>query len=123
MLPATCPIQAGGNTGISPPARLLLTRGSLHGATFFTRNARVRAARDGQLHSSRMAMEFAAQRLEMGDVVLIDLPEENRELEATVVRPIDRTEWSVRALLRAQGREDFVKEWPLGQMVTVIRGP
>jgi hypothetical protein len=70
-----------------------------------------------------MAMEFAVQRLEMGDVVLIDVPEENRELEATVVRPIDRTEWSVRALLRAQGREDFVKEWPLGQMVTVIRGP
>ena len=70
-----------------------------------------------------MAMEYAVQRLEMGDVVLIDLPEQGGEVEAKVIRPIDRTERTVRALLRAEGREDFVKEWPLGELVTVVRGP
>jgi hypothetical protein len=25
--------------------------------------------------------------------------------------------------LRAAGHEDFVKEWALGEMVTVVRGP
>ena len=39
-----------------------------------------------------MAMEYAVQRLTMGDVVLIDLPEEEGEVEAKVVRAIDRTE-------------------------------
>ena len=66
-----------------------------------------------------MAMEYAVQRLEMGDVVLIDLPEQEGEIEATVVRPIDRTEQTVRVLLRVEGRDDFVKEWQLGEMVTV----
>ena len=40
-----------------------------------------------------------------------------------VVRPIDRTEGTVRVSLRAEGREDFVKEWNLGELVTVVRGP
>jgi hypothetical protein len=31
-------------------------------------------------------MEFVAQRLEIGDVVLIGLPEQENEVEATVVR-------------------------------------
>ena len=70
-----------------------------------------------------MAMEYVVQRLEMGDVVLIDLPEQGGEVEAKVVRPIDRTDRIVRVSLRVKGREDFVKEWPLGEMVTVVRGP
>ena len=70
-----------------------------------------------------MAMEYVVQRLEMGDVILIHLPGEEREVEAKVLRPIERTEATVRALLQVEGREDFVKEWPLGDRVTVVRGP
>jgi hypothetical protein len=70
-----------------------------------------------------MAFDFVAQRLEIGDVVLIGLPDEGGQVEATVVREIDRTDTAVRATLRVQGREDFVKEWPLGELVTVVRGP
>jgi len=70
-----------------------------------------------------MAFDFVAQRLEIGDVVLIDLPDEDAQVEATVVREIDRTDAAVRATLRVKGREDFVKEWPLGELVTVVRGP
>ena len=70
-----------------------------------------------------VAMEYVVQRLEMGDVVLIDLPEQGGEVEAKVVEPIDRTKTSVRVSLRVAGREDFVKEWPLGEKVTVVRGP
>jgi hypothetical protein len=36
------------------------------------------------------------QRLEIGDVVLIGLPEQESEVEATVIREIDRTETAVR---------------------------
>jgi hypothetical protein len=53
-----------------------------------------------------MAMEHAVQRLTMGDVVLIDLPEEGGEVEAKVVRAIDRTERTVRVSLRVEGRRD-----------------
>ncbi len=70
-----------------------------------------------------MAMEYDVQRLEMGDVVLIDLPEQGGDIEAKVVAPIDRTKTSVRVSLRVAGREDFVKEWALGEKVTVVRGP
>ena len=70
-----------------------------------------------------MAIESVAQRLELGDVVLISLPEEERKVEAKVVREIDRTDTTVRAVLRVKGREDFVKEWHLGELVTVVRGP
>ena len=70
-----------------------------------------------------MAIEFVAQRLGIGDVVLISLPEQEGEVEATAVRDIDRTETAVRVTLRVKGREDFVKEWPLGELVTVVRGP
>ena len=70
-----------------------------------------------------MAIDVVAQRLEIGDVVLISLPDQEREVEATVVRDIDRTGTAVRATLRVNGREDFVKEWPLGELVTVVRGP
>jgi hypothetical protein len=70
-----------------------------------------------------MAIEFVAQRLEIGDVVVISLPDEEGEVEATVVREIERTDTAVRATLRVSGRESFIKEWPLGELVTVVRGP
>ncbi len=70
-----------------------------------------------------MAFDFVAQRLEIGDVVLTTLPDEDGEVEATVVREIERTDTAVRVTLRVKGREDFVKEWPLGELVTVVRGP
>ena len=70
-----------------------------------------------------MAIEFVAQRLQIGDFVLLDLPGQGGEVEAVVVRDIDRTERTVRVSLRVEGGEDFVKEWPLGEMVTVVRGP
>ena len=37
-----------------------------------------------------MAMEFVAQRLQVGDVILITLPEQDREVQATVVRGIEK---------------------------------
>ena len=70
-----------------------------------------------------MAMEYAVQRLEVGDVVLIDLPEQAGEVEAKVVRPIERTDTTVRASLLVEGRGELLKEWPLGELVTVVRGP
>jgi len=33
-----------------------------------------------------MAFDFVAQRLEIGDVVLVGLPDEDGQVEATVVR-------------------------------------
>jgi hypothetical protein len=66
-------------------------------------------------------IEFAVQRLMLGDVVLIDLPGQPG-VEATVVRHIDRTETTVRATLRVPGHDDFIREWPLGEMVTVVHG-
>ncbi|OLE31272.1 MAG: hypothetical protein AUG43_00570 [Actinobacteria bacterium 13_1_20CM_3_68_10] len=77
----------------------------------------------GEFYNRLMAFDFVAQRLEIGDVVLIRRPDEEGEVEATVVREIERTETAVRATLRVKGREDFVKEWPLGELVTVVRGP
>jgi hypothetical protein len=70
-----------------------------------------------------MAIEFVAQRLVIGDVVLISLPEQEGEVEAMVVRDIDRTETAVRVTLRVEGHDDFVREWQIGDRVTVVRGP
>ncbi len=70
-----------------------------------------------------MAMEYAVQRLELGDVVLLRLPGQEEPVEATVVRAIDRTASTVRATMRVEGREEFVQEWPLDELVTVVRGP
>jgi hypothetical protein len=70
-----------------------------------------------------MAMDVASQRLGLGDVVLIGLPEEDGKVEATIIRDVERTETAVRAMVRVQGREDFLREWPLGELVTVVRGP
>ena len=63
-----------------------------------------------------MVMDYDVQGLELGDVVA-------GQVEATVVRAIDRSDTTVRALLRVDGREDFVREWALGERVTVVRGP
>ena len=76
-----------------------------------------------RVYNRLMAMDFVAQRLEIGDVVLLDLPKEGERVEATVVRAVDRTDTTVRATMRVEGREDFVKEWSLGDLVTVVRGP
>jgi hypothetical protein len=70
-----------------------------------------------------MAMAVDVQRLELGDVVLVDLGDGLGEVEAEVMRPIDRAEGTVRVSLRAEGREECVKEWKLGEQVTVVRGP
>ena len=39
-----------------------------------------------------MAIEFVVQRLELGDVVLVSPPGHDDQVEALVVRDIDRTE-------------------------------
>jgi hypothetical protein len=76
-----------------------------------------------------MAIDVEVQRLQLMDVILVDLPEEDAEVEAKVVREIDRidqidpTQSTVRVTLRVDGREDFVKEYALGEIVTLVRGP
>ena len=70
-----------------------------------------------------MAMAVDVQRLELGDVILIELDGEAGQVEAKVTRPIERTDTTVRVSLHVDGREDFVREWPLGAQVTVVRGP
>ena len=70
-----------------------------------------------------MAIEVPAQRLEMGDVVLVHLPGEEAPVEAKVVRDIERTPTIVRETVRAADGGDFVHEWGLGEFVTVVRGP
>jgi hypothetical protein len=39
-----------------------------------------------------IAIEVVAQRLELGDVVLVSPPEQDEQVEARVVRGIDRSE-------------------------------
>lgn len=68
-------------------------------------------------------MDYPVQRLELGDVVLVGFPGEEGTVEATVIRDIDRTATTVRVSLRVPGRDDFVEEWPLDELVTVVRGP
>jgi hypothetical protein len=76
-----------------------------------------------QMYRRLMAMDVVVQRLEVGDVVLADFPEQGGEVEATVVRDIARTDSAVRVTLRVEGFAEFVREWALGEMVTVVRGP
>ena len=59
-----------------------------------------------------MAIDVMVQRLEIGDVVLVSPPEQNEQVEATVVRDIDRTDTSVRVTLRVGEQDYFVKDWP-----------
>ena len=70
-----------------------------------------------------MAIEVPAQRLEIGDVVLLQLPGEDGTVEAKLVRDIERTPTIVRATVRVANGEDFFHEWALGELVTVVRGP
>ena len=70
-----------------------------------------------------MAMAVDVQRLELGDVVLIEVDSEAGQVEAKVARPIERTDTTIRVSFSLDGREDFVREWPLGAQVTVVRGP
>ena len=70
-----------------------------------------------------MAIDVEVQRLQMFDVVMADLPDNGTKVEATVVREIDRTDNTVLVTLRVPGRDDFVKEWALDELVTVVRGP
>jgi hypothetical protein len=70
-----------------------------------------------------VALDVEVQRLQIEDVVLIDLPDQDGRVEARVVRDIDRTPTSVIVTLRVAGRDDFLKEWPLGELVTLVRGP
>ena len=70
-----------------------------------------------------MAIDIEVQRLVLGDVIMADVPEQDGEVEATVVREIARSENTVLVTLRVAGADDFVMEWPLGAMVTVVRGP
>ena len=70
-----------------------------------------------------MAIEVAVQRLEIGDVVLVSPPGLDEQVEARVLRDIDRTDATVRVTLGVDGQKDFVKEYSLGDPVTVVRGP
>jgi exoribonuclease R len=70
-----------------------------------------------------VAIDVEVQRLQLGDVVLVDLPDRETKVEAKVVRAIERTESRVLATLRVAGRDDFVQEWPLDELVTLVRGP
>jgi hypothetical protein len=69
----------------------------------------------------RVAIEVPAQRLEIGDVVLLHLPGKDGTVEAKLVRDIERTPTIPRVRV-AQG-EDFLHEWALGDFVSVVRGP
>jgi hypothetical protein len=70
-----------------------------------------------------MALDVPAQRLEIGDVVLLRLAGEDATVEAKLVREIERTPTVVRARVRVAEGEDFVHEWALGELVTLVRGP
>ena len=43
-----------------------------------------------------MAMDVKVQRLQIGDVVMVARPGEEADAEATVTRPISRTDGTVR---------------------------
>jgi len=73
-------------------------------------------------------MDIDVQRLQLGDVILMDLPDEGANIEAKVVRnpdvdrEIERSDSTVRVTLRVSGRDDFVMQWPLDHQVTLVRG-
>jgi hypothetical protein len=77
-----------------------------------------------------VAIEVDVEMLQLGDVILIDLPDQGMNVEAKVVgespevvRELERSESTVRARLRVVGRDDFVMVWPLDTRVTLVRGP
>ena len=79
---------------------------------------------DVTAYTRPMAMEYEVQRFQMNDVILIDLPEQGGIVrEAKVLRDIDRNDTTVRVVLQVVGQEeDFLKEWRVGERVTVVRG-
>jgi hypothetical protein len=76
-----------------------------------------------------MAIDVEVQRLQLSDVILVELPEKGAVIEAKVVRGIDRidqidpTESTVRVTLQVDGHDEFIKEYALGEIVTLVRGP
>jgi len=68
-----------------------------------------------------MAIDVEVQRLQLGDVILVDIAD--KHVEAKIVRAVERTETSIRATMRSEGHEDFILEWPLDELVTLVRGP
>ena len=82
------------------------------------------------LDSPPVAIEVSVAMLQLGDVILVDLPDQGTNIEAKVVgespeivRELERSESTVRARLRVVGRDDFVMVWPLETRVTLVRGP
>jgi hypothetical protein len=85
------------------------------------------------VYTHLMAMEVDVQRLELGDVVLIDSSPEGGQVEAVqveagqvearVVRAIDRDDTTVRVTLHVEGSGNLVREWSLGEQVTLVSGP
>jgi hypothetical protein len=71
-----------------------------------------------------MSIELLVQRLEIGDVALIALPDLERQVEATVVRDIDRTDTTVLVTPgEYAGARTSSKSGGIGELVTVVRGP
>jgi len=77
-----------------------------------------------------VTIEVDVEMLQLGDVILIDIPEQGANIEAQVVgespeivRELDRGDSTVRARLRVSGRDDLMMVWPLDTRVTLIRGP
>ena len=62
-----------------------------------------RESRDAPDYTRVMAMAYDVQRLELGDVILIELEDGAGQVEAKVVRPIERTDTTVRVALRRKG--------------------
>lgn len=98
--------------------------GRPRGVAFLTGEAeRARPPDSPTAYTRPVALDVEVQRLLIEDVVLLDLPDQDAKVEAKVVRDIERTPTSVIVTLRVAGRDDFVKEWPLGEFVTLVRGP
>ncbi len=71
-----------------------------------------------------MAMDIPVQRLQLEDVVKIEVLDRGRRGRGPRrVRPVERTATSVPVTLRPEGGGELVKEWNLGELVTVVRGP
>ena len=122
------PVQPLNEPGDHEPGLNLRQEGrQVQGEATFRRRSCVRSRVLGTsrrtVYTRVMAMAYDVQRLELGDVVLIELDDGSGQVEAKVVRPIERTDTTVRVSLHVDGREEFVREWPLGDQVTVVRGP
>ncbi len=70
-----------------------------------------------------MALDVEVQRLQIGDVISVMLPGEEHLSEVQVIRDAERTDTGVRLTLRMAGRDDFTQEWPVGFLISLVRGP